>query len=320
MGCSGEHSVLLLHADGVQPYKNLAVETYLLENLHPHTHALYLWQNDNTVVVGVNQNAFAEVSPTFDGYVTRRLSGGGAVYHDAGNLNFTFVSAKDCYSVDNNKRIIYNALRGLGFNAEFTGRNDVVIDGKKISGQAYCLRKEACYHHGTILINSNVERIQAALRPPKQKLESKGVASVASRVGNLVDWNTDITVEQVREAVAKAFLEFYADYKVYTERVDYTNPKLLAIADKLASKEWIWGRNPMLTNKVEHRFAWGSVSVEYEIKGNRLTDIEIFTDAMNTDWCDALKTKLLQTPVSEWNAVRLDTVEARDTLELIVES
>ncbi len=314
---SAEHSVLLLQADGLQPYKNLAVETYLLENLHPYTHALYLWQNDNTVVVGVNQNAFAEVSPTFNGYVTRRLSGGGAVYHDAGNLNFTFVSAKNSYSVDNNKRIIYNALRGLGLNAEFTGRNDVVIDGKKISGQAYCLRRDTCYHHGTILINSNVERIQAALRPPKQKLESKGVASVASRVGNLVDWNPNITVEQVRDAIAKAFLEFYADYKVDEKRVDYTNPKLLSIAEKLTSKEWIWGRNPMLTNKVERRFEWGTVSVAYEIKGNTLTDIEIFTDAMNTDWCDCLKTTLLHTPVNEWKLLRFDNIEEIDTFYLI---
>ncbi|MCQ2350801.1 MAG: lipoate--protein ligase [Paludibacteraceae bacterium] len=313
-----EHSVLLLQADGLQPYKNLAVETYLLENLHPYTHALYLWQNDNTVVVGVNQNAFAEVSPTFNGYVTRRLSGGGAVYHDAGNLNFTFVSAKNRYSVDNNKRIIYNALKGLGLNAEFTGRNDVVIDGKKISGQAYCLRRDTCYHHGTILINSNVERIQAALRPSRQKLESKGVASVASRVGNLVDWNPNITVEQVRDAIAKAFLEFYADYKVDEKRVDYTNPKLLSIAEKLTSKEWIWGRNPMLTNKVESRFEWGTVSVAYEIKGNTLTDIEIFTDAMNTDWCDCLKTTLLQTPVNEWKLLQFDNIEAKDTIQLIL--
>ncbi|MBQ3930451.1 MAG: lipoate--protein ligase family protein, partial [Paludibacteraceae bacterium] len=203
----GRDKVLLLQNPNLQPFMNLAVEGFLLENLAPYSHALYLWQNDDTVVVGRNQNTYAEVNPDFKGYVTRRLSGGGAVYHDVGNLNFTFVSERREYSVENNNKIILSALRNLGFNAELSGRNDVTVEGKKISGQAFCLRANACYHHGTILINSDVERMRSALSPSKLKLQSKGVASVAARVGNLKDWDPDVNVDKVKVALAEAFKE-----------------------------------------------------------------------------------------------------------------
>ncbi|MBQ4033488.1 MAG: lipoate--protein ligase, partial [Paludibacteraceae bacterium] len=231
----GERRVLLLQNTHLQPFLNLAVEGFLLENLAPYSHALYLWQNDNTVVVGRNQNTYAEVNPDFKGYVTRRLSGGGAVYHDVGNLNFTFVSERRAYSVENNNKIILSALQKLGFNAELSGRNDVTVEGKKISGQAFCLRKDACYHHGTILINSDVERMRSALSPSKLKLQSKGVASVVSRVGNLTDWHPDVTVESVKAALAEAFREFYRGYTVDEKSVDLTDPRIVDIADKLSS-------------------------------------------------------------------------------------
>lgn len=298
---SVEKPVLLIQATDLEPYSNLAVEGLLLESLAPYSNALYLWQNENTVVVGVNQNAYAEVAPGFKGYVTRRLSGGGAVYHDAGNLNFTFVSEKGCYSVDKNKQILLNALRSLGFDAQFSGRNDLLIDGKKISGQAYCLRPEACYHHGTILINSNVERIQAALRPSEGKLKSKGVASVASRVGNLVDWNPSITVDEVREAVAKSFTDFYKGCRVDYKSVDYTNPRLRELASKMASDEWVWGRNPSMTNTVTRRFEWGEVTINYETKGDRAVSVEVFSDALDTELPSKLRQTLLETPVHKWN-------------------
>lgn len=296
-----EKPVLLIQATDLEPYSNLAVEALLLEELAPYSNALYLWQNENTVVVGVNQNAYAEVAPGFKGYVTRRLSGGGAVYHDAGNLNFTFVSEKSCYSVDKNKQILLDALRALGFDAQFSGRNDLLIEGKKISGQAYCLRHNACYHHGTILINSNVERIQAALRPSESKLKSKGVASVASRVGNLRDWNPSITVSEVREAVAKAFTDYYEGCRVDEKSVDYTNPRLQELARQMSSDEWVWGRSPSMTNTINHRFEWGEVTINYETKGDRAVSVEVFSDALDTVLPQRLKEMLLATPVHEWN-------------------
>jgi len=296
-----DKSVLLLQASQLEPYSNLAVESYLLENLAPYEHALYLWQNDNTVVVGVNQNTFVEVSPSFKGYVARRLSGGGAVYHDAGNLNFTFVSAKRSYSVENNKKIILDAIKSLGFNAEFTGRNDIVIDSKKISGQAYCLRQKASYHHGTILINSNVEKIEAALVPSSNKLKSKGVASVSARVGNLIDWNSNITLSDVREALENSFKKFYSTYRVDTKTVDYNNEKIKEYSLTLSNKEWIWGKNPQLKNKITKRFECGEVTIYYQTKGDKAIEVEVFSDAMDTEMPKQIRERLLNTPVHEWN-------------------
>ncbi len=311
--------VLLLQNTHLQPFMNLAVEGFLLENLAPYSHALYLWQNDNTVVVGRNQNTYAEVNPDFKGFVTRRLSGGGAVYHDVGNLNFTFVSERRRYSVENNNKIILSALRNLGFNANLSGRNDITVDGKKISGQAFCLRTNACYHHGTILINSDVERMLNALSPSKLKLQSKGVASVAARVGNLTDWNPNITVDKVKEALVDAFKEFYADCIVDEKAVDLKDQRIIEIADKLSSKDWVWGKNPKAKCSIENRFDWGTVQADIEINGDSVTRLEIWTDSMNTDWVSTIKHKLLSTPVSQWNRLEVEGVEERSFM-LIVNS
>ncbi len=316
----GRDKVLLLQNPNLQPFMNLAVEGFLLENLAPYSHALYLWQNDDTVVVGRNQNTYAEVNPDFKGYVTRRLSGGGAVYHDVGNLNFTFVSERRGYSVENNNKIILSALRNLGFNAELSGRNDVTVDGKKISGQAFCLRANACYHHGTILINSDVERMRSALSPPKLKLQSKGVASVVSRVGNLTDWHPDVTVGSVKAALAEAFREFYSGYTVDEKSVDLADPRIVDMADKLSSKEWVWGKNPKAKCSIEKRFDWGTVQADIEIHGDSVTRLEIWTDSMNTEWVSVIKQKLQSTPVSQWNNIKAERIEEIDFINILCES
>lgn len=316
----GERRVLLLQNPNLQPFMNLAVEGFLLENLAPYSHALYLWQNDNTVVVGRNQNTYAEVNPDFKGYVTRRLSGGGAVYHDVGNLNFTFVSERSLYSVENNNKIILSALRNLGFNAELSGRNDVTVEGKKISGQAFCLRKDACYHHGTILINSDVERMRSALSPSKLKLQSKGVASVVSRVGNLKDWDPDVNVDKVKVALAEAFKEFYADCTVDEQVVDLTDSRIVAEAERISSKDWIWGKNPKAKCSIEKRFDWGIVQADIEIHGDSVTRLDIWTDSMNTEWVLVIKQKLQSTPVSQWKNIKAERIEEIDFINILCES
>lgn len=296
----GRDKVLLLQNPNLQPFMNLAVEGFLLENLAPYSHALYLWQNDDTVVVGRNQNTYAEVNPDFKGYVTRRLSGGGAVYHDVGNLNFTFVSERREYSVEDNNKIILSALRKLGFNAELSGRNDVTVEGKKISGQAFCLRANACYHHGTILINSDVERMRSALSPSKLKLQSKGVASVAARVGNLKDWDPDVNVDKVKVALAEAFKEFYADCTVDERDVDLTDCRIVAEAERISSKDWVWGKNPKAKCSIEKRFDWGTVTLNFDIEGDRAVNLNVFTDALDTSKAEELKARLLLEPIYKW--------------------
>lgn len=316
----GERRALLLQNPNLQPFMNLAVEGFLLENLAPYSHALYLWQNDDTVVVGRNQNTYAEVNPDFKGYVTRRLSGGGAVYHDVGNLNFTFVSERREYSVENNNKIILSALRNLGFNAELSGRNDVTIEGKKISGQAFCLRANACYHHGTILINSDVERMRSALSPSKLKLQSKGVASVVARVGNLKDWDPDVNVDKVKVTLAEAFKDFYAVCTVDEQVVDLTDCRIVAEAERISSKDWVWGKNPKAKCSIEKRFEWGTVQSDIEIHGDSVTRLEIWTDSMNTEWVSVIKQKLQSTPVSQWKNIKAERIEEVDFINILCES
>ena len=184
------------------PYKNLAVEEYLLLHCEPQECILYLWQNQNTVVIGRNQNAWKECKVESleenGGHLARRLSGGGAVYHDLGNLNFTFLVSKENYSIDRQLEVIVKAVQKLGAKAEKSGRNDILIDGKKFSGNAFFDSKGYYYHHGTLLLNVDTASMSRFLNPSKAKLQSKGIDSVRSRVVNLSSLCPDITVDTIQ--------------------------------------------------------------------------------------------------------------------------
>ena len=160
------------------PYVNLAREEHLLELLGPEEVILYLWQNRSTVVIGRNQNAWKECRVeklTADGgFLARRSSGGGAVFHDLGNLNFTFLARSDHYDVDRQLEVVLRALSACGVPAEKTGRNDVTAEGRKVSGNAFYSAKDRSYHHGTLLVDVDMERLSAYLQVSADKLKSKG--------------------------------------------------------------------------------------------------------------------------------------------------
>lgn len=195
--------------DHTDPRINLAVEEYALNYLDPGEEYVILWQNEPTVVIGRNQNTLAEVNGPFIKergiHVVRRLSGGGAVYHDLGNLNFTFIVDAEKERVSNFEyftRPVIQALASLGVQAEFSGRNDITIDGKKFSGNAQYWSKGRLLHHGTILFNSDLAVVQEALNVKVDKLQSKGVKSVRSRVTNIYPYlKTPITIEEFKEVL-----------------------------------------------------------------------------------------------------------------------
>ncbi len=180
---------LTILGSGVDPYANLALEEYLLTHIPDETVIPYLWQNQNTVVIGKNQNAWKECRFTDleadQGHLARRLSGGGAVFHDLGNLNFTFLAHKEDYSVPKQLDVILEAVRSLGISAEKTGRNDVTADGRKFSGNAFYSNGVTEYHHGTLMVDVDKEKLSRYLNVSPKKLQSKGVDSVRSRVVNL---------------------------------------------------------------------------------------------------------------------------------------
>ena len=205
--------LFLYLAQGTNPYRNLAVEQYLLEHVPRDACILYLWQNRHTVVIGRNQNAWQECRTARleadGGFLARRLSGGGAVFHDLGNLNFTFLVNKADYSVEKQLSVIVEACRSLGIPAERSGRNDVLTGGRKFSGNAFYEHQGRCYHHGTLLVDVDMEAMGRYLSPSTAKLQAKGVSSVRSRVVNLRELRRDLTIPMLREALTGAFSQVY---------------------------------------------------------------------------------------------------------------
>ena len=203
----------LYRGQSFDPFFNLAVEEYLLQNTDEGCCTLYLWQNQNTVVIGRNQNAFKECRTTLledeGGKLARRLSGGGAVFHDLGNLNFTFLVPAADYDLDKQLKVIELACEKLGVKVERSGRNDILADGRKFSGNAFYKNGPRAYHHGTLMVDVDREKMGRYLNPSKAKLSSKGVDSVRSRVVNLKELASDTTIELLSQKLAEAFGQVY---------------------------------------------------------------------------------------------------------------
>lgn len=197
-----------IESNTINPYYNLALEEDLFFKCAEDEMILYLWKNSNTAVIGKNQNAWRECNVTKiekdDVVLVRRMSGGGAVFHDTGNLNFTFICHRKNYDVDRQLGVIIDALKPFGIYAKKTGRNDIQVNGKKFSGNAFYQRGERCYHHGTLMVDVDTERLSKYLTVSKAKLQSKGVESVKSRVTNLVELQP-ISIEELKNSIKKSY-------------------------------------------------------------------------------------------------------------------
>ena len=278
--------IFIYNAQGTDPHENLATETVLMDSMQPGEAMLYLWQNLNTVVIGKNQNAWLECRTSLleeeGGKLSRRLSGGGAVYHDLGNLNFTFVMCKEDYDLDKQIAVIQKACSLAGITAEKSGRNDLLADGRKFSGNAFYQDKVHAYHHGTLMVNVDKEKLGRYLSPPKAKLEAKGVASVRSRVVNLKELSPNLTIAGMRENMASAFQQVYglkAESFVLSETMQ---AEICRLKDIYASWDYLYGTPLSFTFSCEEKFNWGYVGLQLDAKGGVIHDVQINTDAM--DW------------------------------------
>ena len=269
------------------PYDNMALEAYLLHHVEPGECILSLWQNRRTVVIGRNQNCFAECKCSQleedGGYLARRLSGGGAVFHDLGNLNFTFLVRKEDYSVEMQTEVILQAARMYGIGAERTGRNDIVVDGRKFSGNAYYQTGDCCYHHGTILIQVDKENMSHYLNVSKEKLQSKGVESVRSRVANLTEFAPQMTVDGMKERLVKAFSDVYGLPVERIEPEEMDNRELASFREQLSSWEWLYGKKLPFTFQAEQRFPWGGVQLQMEVDGGIVREARLYSDALDVE-------------------------------------
>lgn len=282
------HSLYVIHARDHDPRRNLALEEYLLRRVQPGQCILYLWQNQRTVVIGRNQNAENECRiQTLEadgGHLVRRLSGGGAVYHDLGNLNFTFLVTREDYDVGKQTEVILRAVQKVGVRAEKNGRNDLTVEGQKFSGHAYYKTGDQCYHHGTLMVDVDMTPLERYLNVSPLKLNAKGVQSVRSRVANLRDYVPDLSIPTLCRALEEAFGAVYG-LPVQTLRYEDLDQAILAEGQaRFSQPDWIYGDSRPLDHSREKRFDWGILRLDYSQTDGSLTEVALWSDGLDADF------------------------------------
>ena len=269
---------------------NMALEQYVFDNLSDEQDVFMLWQNENAIVVGVNQNTAAEINISYvrdnNISVVRRLSGGGAMYQDLGNVNFTFISKGKGMIYDFSSFIepIIKALARLGITAVATGRNDVTVDGKKFSGNAQYKKSGKIMHHGTILFDSDLTVLSKALNVSSLKLESKGVKSVSSRVTNLRPLlQKDVDVKEFIDTLHNSIDEQFNLTTYILSDEDILGIETL-IQQRYSTWDWNYSKSPPYTMRVEKRFDMvGTIEVLVNVKESSIEDISFFGDYFGED-------------------------------------
>jgi lipoate---protein ligase len=267
--------------------------------MDPSYRVLFLWRNSETVVIGRHQNPWKEChldKMENDGiFLARRQSGGGAVFHDLGNTNFTFMTSREQYSQEENFQIIIDALGAFGIPAERSGRNDLLVEGRKISGSAFKHARDRSFHHGTLLIDADLLRLVDYLSPTKRKLLSKGIDSVRSRVANLREYVPDLTHDALARKIFEVFCSHYGE-SAEVEHLDSTElaaePSLNAYYDQMKDWEWRFGRTPDFSHHLETRFDWGEIDLHLDVRRGRIVEVRVFSDALNTEIIDYLNNTL----------------------------
>ena len=269
------------------PRINLAIEEYVLKNMDIEKDDFLLFYiNQPSVIIGKNQNTIEEINTDYieenDIIVVRRLSGGGAVYHDLGNLNFSFLTKDDGNSFNNYKKFtqpVVDALEKMGVHAELSGRNDILAEGRKVSGNAQFATKGRMFSHGTLLFDTEIDAVVSALKVKKDKIESKGIKSVRSRVANIVEFIKEpMTVEQFRMAILKSIFggEENIQYYELTEQ-DWENIYKLS-KERYQQWEWNYGKSPRFNIQKQHRFPSGSIDIRLEVNRGIIEEATIFGD------------------------------------------
>ena len=266
--------------------ENLARDELLLNELVPGEIALYLFVNDRAVIIGRNQNPYIECDMNklnADGVqLVRRITGGGAVYHDRGNLNYSFIASEGNYNEARQFSVILSALSHFGIQAELSGRNDITCSGLKFSGTAFSQRGHNRMQHGTLLVNTDLSALAGYLTPSRLKLEAKGVKSVRSRVGNLNKLNPALTVETMRSALICAFEAEYGKWTPYPQDSGFLE-RLDRMKALRSSCQWRIGESPRYDAELENRLSFGMLKLCLNISGGKIAGCKVYSDCLNED-------------------------------------
>ena len=303
--------LLIYNNYSYNPYENLAIEHKLLQSVDDETIILYLWQNHNTVVIGKNQNPLSECDiekiRRDNIFIARRLSGGGAVFHDKGNLNFTFLACKKNYDIQTHIQVIKRACEYAKIKTEVSGRNDILANGKKFSGNAFYYSKNRAYHHGTILINAKLNNINNYLTPDISKLQSKGIKSVKSRVINLNEINKNLTCDDMRGFLIKAAEEIYN-----LKAQNFPEIDMLDVQETVklySTDEYIYGTPIPYTRILKGTLRLGNFEIRLLIDKGVIKEIQVFTDSLDVELAQKIEVAL--------KGVRYDCNEIEEHLKKI---
>lgn len=279
--------ILISNKDNKDATLNLALDEWCVRNLDVNDKNYILFYiNNPSIIIGKHQNTIEEINSEYvernNIKVVRRISGGGAVYHDEGNLNFSFITKYSHYSIHNFKKFtapVIKALHSLGVDAILGGRNDITVDGRKISGNAQFSNTRSMFSHGTLLFDSKIENVVEALNVKAEKIESKGIKSVKSRVANIKEFlKNEITIDEFKNVLIENIFDGVKDYPVY-KLSDKEWAEVEKIADtKYRTWEWNYGRSPEFNIQKINRFEFGQIDARINVKDGIIKDIKLFGD------------------------------------------
>jgi len=278
--------IFIENEDVNDPHLNLALEEYILRNFDRGDDYLLFYINEPSIIIGRNQNTLEEINQSYTEengvHVVRRISGGGAVYHDLGNLNFSFITDYDNTKLNNFRnftRPVVNALNGMGVEAELKGRNDILVGDKKISGNAQFSSVKRMLSHGTLLFDCDLSEVQHTLNVKMSKIESKGHKSVRSRVANITEFLPEpMDIKSFRKKIIEEVYRDQKDFKTYhlTEE-EWEGVKKLK-AEKYDQWDWNYGKSPKFNIHRTKRFAVGEIDVRIFVEKGTIKSIKIYGD------------------------------------------